>query len=308
MNTLRIGTRDSALALWQAREVAKALQAIGYQTELVEVKSAGDLDLSTPLNQFDGTGVFTKILDDALLQGKVDLAVHSLKDYPTQAPEGIHMAAVLERGAVEDIVVHNGNSDFLEPNNVIKARVATGSIRRIAQWKSRYPEHENPNLRGNVQTRLRKLKEHNWDGAIFAKAGLERLGIIPENHQVLDWMIPAPAQGIVGITCLSADANLSNILQNINHPETALRAKVERDFLRTVEGGCSAPVGAFASLKNNELSLKAGVFSLDGSTKVLVENTVPLDTAGSLGQTLALEALNQGAAAILEKIKDDERK
>ena len=302
MKKIRIGTRDSALALWQARKVATALEAIGQETELVAVKSAGDLDLNTPLNQFGTTGVFTKILDDALLDSRVDIAVHSLKDYPTQAPEGIVMAAVLERGPVHDILVHKGNTDFL---NSEEAQIATGSIRRIAQWQSRYPKHQNPNLRGNVQTRLRKLEEGDWNGAIFAKAGLERLGLLPKNHLVLDWMIPAPAQGIVGITCLSADGQMLQTLQKINHDITALRAKVERDFLRRVEGGCSAPVGAYAEILEDKLSLHSGVFSLDGSEKVILENTVPLSAASELGIKLADEALSKGAAAIMDNLKND---
>lgn len=302
MKTLRIGTRDSRLALWQAEEVKAQLEKLGQPCELVPVKSAGDLDLKTPLNQFGGTGIFTKILDEALFEGTIDLAVHSLKDYPTQAPAGITMAAVLERGPIEDIVVFRDNADFLEQ---AKAKVATGSIRRIAQWKSRYPQHENPNLRGNVQTRLRKLAEGDWDGAIFAKAGLERIELLPENHQVLDWMIPAPAQGIVGITCLSKDRDTSEILAKINHTDTDLRARVERDFLRTVEGGCSAPIGAFAELRKDKLNLLAGVFSLDGSQKVILENEVPLSEAENLGKELARKALEQGAKAIMESIKNE---
>lgn len=302
MKTLRIGTRDSRLALWQAEEVKAQLEKLGQPCELVPVKSAGDLDLKTPLNQFGGTGIFTKILDEALFEGSIDLAVHSLKDYPTQAPTGITMAAVLERGPIEDIVVFRDNADFLEQ---AKAKVATGSIRRIAQWKSRYPQHENPNLRGNVQTRLRKLAEGDWDGAIFAKAGLERIELLPENHQVLDWMIPAPAQGIVGITCLSKDRNTSETLAKINHTDTALRAHVERDFLRTVEGGCSAPVGAYAELRKDKLNLLAGVFSFDGSQKVILENEVPLSEAENLGKELARKALEQGAKAIMESIKNE---
>lgn len=302
MAIIRVGTRDSALALWQAEKVAAALNELGHKTQLVEVKSAGDLDLKTPLNQFGGTGIFTKILDDALLNGEIDIAVHSLKDYPTQAPTGIQMAAVMERGAVEDVLVHKGSIDFLEEEI---GKVATGSIRRIAQWKSRYPKHENPGLRGNVNTRLRKLSEGDWHGAIFAKAGLERLGLLPEEHMVLHWMIPAPAQGIIGITCLSSDQEHFQILQAINHNLTALRAKVERDFLRTVEGGCSAPVGAYAEVKDSKLSLKAGVFSLDGSEKVILENTVPLEAADMLGIDLAQSALQQGAAAIMDKLNND---
>lgn len=301
MDILRIGTRDSKLALWQAEKVKEALEALGQACELVEVKSAGDLDLKTPLNQFGGTGIFTKILDDALYEGKADIAVHSLKDYPTQAPAGIMMAAVLERGPTEDVVVFRDGADFLEKD---QAKVATGSIRRIAQWKSRYPQHQNPNLRGNVQTRLRKLAEGDWDAAIFAKAGLARLELLPENHQVLSWMIPAPAQGIVGITCRQEDQDLQKVLERINHPETALRAQVERDFLRTVEGGCSAPVGAYAEIKNDKLSLQAGVFSLDGKEKVVLQNELPLEKASELGKKLAQSALEQGAKAIMESIKN----
>jgi len=304
MKTLRIGTRDSALAVWQAKKVATALETQGHKTQLIEVKSKGDLDLKTPLNQFGSTGIFTKILDDALYAGKVDLAVHSLKDYPTNAPKGIIMAALMERGPVEDILVHKGELQFLEQKN---GQVATGSIRRIAQWKRRYPSHENPNLRGNVQTRLQKLATNDWHGAIFAKAGLERLGILPEHYSILDWMIPAPAQGIMGITCLSEDLDVLEILASINHTETALRAKVERDFLNRVEGGCSAPVGAYAEIQNDELSLKTGVFSLDGKKAVLLENTVPLNEAETLGIKMADQALAQGAAAILENIKDEQR-
>ncbi|MCR9154557.1 MAG: hydroxymethylbilane synthase [Bacteroidetes bacterium] len=302
MTKLRIGTRDSALALWQAKRVASLLNDQGLETELVPLKSSGDIDLKTPLHQFGSTGVFTKILDDALLEEEVDIAVHSLKDYPTQAPNGIVMAAVLERGAVNDILVHKGDTSFLEKE---EAQIATGSIRRIAQWKSRYPNHSNPNLRGNVQTRLAKLRDGNWDGAIFAKAGLERLGLLPQHYLELDWMIPAPAQGIIGITCRVDDAKSKAILAAINHEATALQAQVERNFLKQVEGGCSAPVGAHAVQVDSKLSLRAGVFSLDGSNKVILENTVPLEAASELGINLANEALNQGAKAIMDKIKND---
>jgi hydroxymethylbilane synthase len=302
MKTLRIGTRDSALALWQARKVASSLSLLGQNCELVELKSQGDLDLKTPLNQFGNTGIFTKILDDALLNSQVDIAVHSLKDYPTQAPEGIMMSAVLERGPSADVLIHKGDLSFLEDQ---VGKVATGSIRRIAQWQSRYTGHKNPHLRGNVQTRLQKLADHDWNGAIFAHAGLERLGLLPPNHLVLNWMIPAPAQGIIGITCLEGQADIEKLLMAINHEATALRAKVERDFLRAVEGGCSAPVGAYAEINKGKLFLKAGVFSLDGSKQVVLQNAVPLGDASTLGVHLAKDALDQGAAAIMQKIKDE---
>jgi len=301
MQTIRIGTRDSKLALWQAEKVKGLLEAEGQDCQLVPLKSAGDIDLTTPLNQFGGTGIFTKILDDALLDKRIHIAVHSMKDYPTQAPAGIHMAAVLERAESEDILVHKGNLDFTTEGAII----ATGSIRRIAQWKSRYPHYQCTNLRGNVQTRLAKLESHPWQGAIFAKAGLSRLGLLPENHIVLDWMIPAPAQGVIAITCLEKDQESQNILTKINHKATALRAKVERDFLRTVEGGCSAPVGAYSEISGEQIHLKAGIFSTDGQKKVTLEKSVTLNEAEQLGSDCAFQALSQGGAAIMESLKNE---
>jgi len=301
MQTIRIGTRDSKLALWQAEKVKSLIEADGQTCQLVLLKSAGDIDLTTPLNQFGGTGIFTKILDDALLDGRIDIAVHSMKDYPTQAPEGINIAAVLERAEAEDILVHKGYTDF----SAEKVIIATGSIRRIAQWKSRYPQHECTNLRGNVQTRLAKLQSHPWQGAIFAKAGLSRLGLLPENHITLDWMIPAPAQGIIAITCLKKDQEIQATLAKINHLTTAIRAQVERDFLRTVEGGCTAPVGAYSEIKGEQIHLKAGIFSIDGQKKVILEKSVTLTEAERLGSNCASQALSQGGAAIMESLKHE---
>lgn len=298
---IRIGTRESKLALWQAVEVQKALEALGHTCELVPIKSPGDIDLTTPLHQFGTIGIFTKILDDALYADKIDIAVHSLKDYPTQPPDGLVIAAVLERGPARDILVHKGDLFFLEDGAA--GTVATGSIRRVAQWKSHFPKHKTTGLRGNVQTRLKKLEESNWHGAIFAKAGLYRIGLLPEKYVELDWMIPAPAQGTIGIGCRQKDSGIVDLLQNINHPESFLCAKIERDFLRTVEGGCSAPVGAFAEVKNAAMHLTAGVFELDGSHKVVLESSAPLAEAENLGTTTAKEALAQGARQIMEKIK-----
>lgn len=298
--TIKIGTRNSALALWQAQNVYSILQKSGHKAEIVEVQSAGDIDLSTPLHQFSGTGIFTKVLDDALLKKEVDIAVHSLKDYPTQAPEGIEMAAVLERGPHEDILVKR-DSDHSEIN--AKATIATGSIRRRAQWLSKYPQHTFENLRGNVQTRLRKLNESTWQGAIFAKAGLQRVSLLPENHEVLDWMIPAPAQGIIGITCRKEDLEIFDFLKVINHEETFMLAEIERQFLRTVEGGCSAPVGALAEKKGHQIKLTAGVFALDGSTKMVDSLSADITNATQLGNQLAEKVLTNGGKQIMDRIK-----
>ena len=164
---IRIGTRDSELALWQAHTVQAKLEALGYTTEIVAVKSAGDVTLDVPLYEFGITGIFTKTLDVAMIKGDVDIAVHSMKDVPTALPKGIVQSAVLERAIVSDILVHKGNLDFLDDASTI----ATGSLRRQAQWLNRYPNHTVTDLRGNVNTRLKKLSENNWGGAIFAAAG-----------------------------------------------------------------------------------------------------------------------------------------
>lgn len=305
MNTspLRIGTRKSALALWQAHQVRDRLEEQGYTTEIVGIESPGDRDLTTPLHQFGSTGIFTKILDDALLDNRVDLAVHSLKDYPTQAPDGVQQAAVLKRGAHQDVFIPR----LTEPTDLdrTEALIATGSIRRIAQWRHRYPHHRTTNLRGNVQTRLNKLKESQWTGAVFAKAGLERMELLPDHHHVLDWMIPAPAQGIIGITCRHEDSKTAEILAQINHASTAQIAQVERSFLSAVEGGCSAPVGALAQIEGDSLHLQAAVFELDGSKKVDFNGKAPLQEAHNLGRYAAEKVLAQGGRAIMEKLRNE---
>ena len=192
MNKLiRIGTRASALALWQAHTLQDLLNAKGYATELVPIKSDGDLDLVQPLYEMGTVGIFTKTLDAALLNNRIDIAIHSMKDVPTQLPEGIQQAAVLERGPVLDVLVKKANAVAFEN----PATIATGSLRRKAQWLAQYPNHNIVPLRGNIQTRLTKLKDGTWDGAIFAEAALVRLDTKTERVEILDWMIPAPAQG-----------------------------------------------------------------------------------------------------------------
>lgn len=299
---MRIGTRDSKLAVWQARKVQSLLLTLGHSSELVFLKSPADSDLKTPLHQFGGTGIFTKVLDHALLQGEIDLAVHSLKDYPTLPPDGIHIPAVLERGSHEDIIVYKESLSFLQKNE--EAQIATGSIRRIAQWKSKFPNHKMLPLRGNVQTRLKKLEDSPWQGAIFAKAGLERVEILPTKHEVLDWMIPAPAQGVIGITCLKNNPKLSEILEKLNHNKTFKEAFIERSFLNKIEGGCSAPVGALAKIEKDEIKFKAGVFALNGERKVIFEGKFPVDSWRNAGKDAAIEVLNDGGKEIMESIKN----
>ena len=199
---IRIGTRDSQLALWQANKVRSELEELGYESVLVPIKSTGDIVLDTPLYEMGITGIFTKNLDIAMLNKEIDIAVHSFKDVPTVLPENIIQAAVLRRDDSSDILVLNGTEEFFgQPNGTI----ATGSLRRKAMWLNRYPTHTVVGLRGNVNTRLEKLENNEWDGAVFAAAGLYRLGKKPATAINLSWMIPAPAQGAIMITCLKDD-------------------------------------------------------------------------------------------------------
>ncbi|MDC1522689.1 hydroxymethylbilane synthase [Flavobacteriaceae bacterium] len=300
MNKLiRIGTRASALALWQAHTLQDLLNAEGYTTELIPIKSDGDLDLVQPLYEMGTIGIFTKTLDAALLNNRIDIAIHSMKDVPTQLPKGIRQAAVLERGPVSDVLVKKAKAVPLENS----ATIATGSLRRKAQWLGHYPNHSIAPLRGNIQTRLTKLKNEAWDGAIFAEAALVRLDTNTEEVEILDWMIPAPAQGALMVVCRTADTSMFDVLRQFNRPDVALCTQMERDFLRTLEGGCTAPIGALATIEGDQLRFNGGVFSLDGKRKFLVSETFGKSTAQNKGVELANALLKKGAAALLQEFK-----
>ena len=298
---IRIGTRDSELALWQAHTVEKRLNDLGYETEIIAVKSTGDLILDVPLYELGITGIFTKTLDIAMLQGTVDIAVHSMKDVPTALPKGIVQAAVLERANVNDILVHKGSLDFLNDAGTI----ATGSLRRQAQWLNRYPHHNVVDLRGNVNTRLQKLSDNNWDGAIFAAAGLERINLLPENYMVLDWMIPAAAQGAMVVVAMEKDDYCREAVAKLNHPDTEMCTYIERRFLRKLEGGCTAPIGALATVIDGDIRFEGVLSSIDGKEKLHIEKVASTDDYESLGDQCAEEVLNNGGTAIMEKIRND---
>ncbi len=295
---LRVGTRDSQLALWQAHKVLDLLKAAHFKTQLVATKSAGDLNLTQPIYAIGIQGVFTKALDIALLENRIDLAVHSLKDVPTQLPEGLVLAAVLERGSASDVLVQAHKADLEQASTI-----ATGSFRRKAQWLHRYPHHHLVNLRGNVQTRMDKLFSSNWEGAIFAKAGLERAELLGSHFQELDWMIPAPAQGAIGIVCRMEDSELIEELQKINYQPTRICVDIERGFLRILEGGCSAPIGAHAFVAQNKIQFKGGVFSLDGQTAAITFKEVEISDGENLAAEAAKEVLAKGGDQIMKNIK-----
>ena len=295
---IRIGTRDSELALWQATTVKNKLEAAGHNCQLVPVKATGDLLLDKPLYELGITGIFTKTLDIALLNEEIDVAVHSMKDVPTLLPKGVVQAAVLKRGNPKDILVHKG-LNFLNEEGI----VATGSLRRKAQWLHRYPLHEITDLRGNVNTRLEKLRSNSWNAAIFAAAGLERIGILPENHTVLEWMIPAPAQGAMMVVVLDKNEYSKKALATLNHADTEKCTRVERDFLRTLEGGCTAPIGALATLRGNKLYFRGILLSLDGQEKYEFSKETLVDELDGFGHACAREVLQQGGKELMATIK-----
>nr|WP_311457156.1 hydroxymethylbilane synthase [uncultured Capnocytophaga sp.] len=297
---LRIGTRDSELALWQARKVQSLLEALGYITKLVPVKSQGDLTLDIPLYAMGITGVFTKVLDIAMLQDKIDIAVHSMKDVPTLLPQGIVKGAVLKRANVQDVLVYKENLDFLTQQEVI---IATGSLRRKAQWLRRYPTHTIENLRGNINTRLQKLEENSWQGAIFAAAALERLNKNQLQVKALDWMTPAPAQGAIMVVAKQEDAYTREALALINDLPTDLETDIERRFLRRLEGGCTAPIGAKATLEGEQLSFVGNLFSLDGKSVSEVKKTIPITAIEDFPEACADEVLYNGGREMMEEIR-----
>ena len=290
------------MALWQAHTVQK-LQDLGYKTEIIAVKSDGDIILDKPLYELGITGIFTKTLDIAMINGKVDIAVHSMKDVPTALPTGIVQAAVLERANVLDILVHKGNTDFLEGN----ATIATGSLRRQAQWWNKYPNHTVVDLRGNVNTRMQKLKDNAWSGAVFAAAGLERINLKPDSFINLDWMIPAPAQGAMVIVAMANDNFTIDAVSQLNDIETEICTHIERQFLKTLEGGCTAPIGALARYNEEDdtIDFQGILLSIDGKQKLEIDKSVDISEWKKLGFNSAKEILENGGRELMTKIKSE---
>lgn len=313
---LRIGTRESQLALWQANKVKELLTQHGYESELVCIKSEGDIDLKTPLYEIGVQGIFTRSLDIALLNNKIDIAVHSLKDIPTQLPKGIIQCAVLERASYKDILVvrdsewemvnlilNNTQPEIKDNHQERILTIATSSIRRKAQWLNRFPNHILENLRGNVNTRLLKVKESNWSGAIFAAAGLERLNLKPHKSIELSWMLPAPAQGAIAVVCREDDSIAYSACHLFNDKRTEICTKIEKAFLRTLLGGCSTPIGALATIDNNTIFFKGNIFSTDGKKRVDIKKSVAIGNAENLGEIAANELLANGGKSIAEDIQ-----
>ncbi len=299
---LRIGTRGSPLALWQAHYVADRLRAAvpGLVVELVRIQTEGDEVRDVPLVQMGGLGVFTKAIQNALLERRVDVAVHSLKDLPTLTVAGLLLAAVPTRGPTGDVLVSLKHGRFADlPAG---ARLATGSLRRRAQILHRRPDSRLEEMRGNVETRLRKLGELGLDGIVLAQAGLERLGLKDRIAEVLDptWMLPAVGQGALGLECRSDDEPTRTLLAQIDEPATRHAVLAERAMLRGLGGGCQVPIGSLSRIDSDQLTLAGVVLSPDGRQRIADRVVGPLADAETLGQRLAEQLLRQGAKELLQ--------
>jgi hydroxymethylbilane synthase len=301
-NVIRIGTRDSQLALWQANTVKDLLEKSGHAAELVYVKSEGDIDLVTPLYALGVQGIFTRTLDAALLNRRIDIAVHSMKDVPTQMAEGIVQAAVLPRASYKDLFVPKGEAAFLN-NPSSSAIIATGSTRRAAQWLHRYPGHTIVNLRGNVNTRLQKVATESVQGGIFAAAGLDRIHLRPPNAVELDWMLPAPSQGAIVVVCRQGEVQYLEACAAFTDEAAALCTGIEKDFLHYLQGGCTAPIGALAEQKGDTIHFRGNLLSPDGKQHQEVSFAIRKEAAVELGKRAAEQILKNGGKEIMESIQ-----
>lgn len=301
---LKLGTRGSALALWQANHVASLLRPIiaPRPVELVRIDTHGDRDQASALSAMGGFGVFTKAIQNAILDGVADVAVHSLKDLPTIPVEGVVLAATPERAPSGDAFVSSKYSRFDElPKG---ATLGTSSLRRRAQILNYRPDLQLVELRGNVDTRLRKLDEQDLDGIILAEAGLVRLGLANRIAEILDptWMLPAVGQGAIGLECREADGATREILEAINHSETWSRVLAERAMLWTLGGGCLVPIGATSKVKDGELTVRGAVLSEDGWRRIVATHRGPAATPLAVGQELAAMLKDEGAEELLASV------
>ncbi|QQV02736.1 MULTISPECIES: hydroxymethylbilane synthase [Chryseobacterium] len=300
MKSIRIGTRNSALALWQAREVARHLQNLNYLTEIIPIVSSGDKNLNQPLYSLGITGIFTRDLDTALLNDEIDIAVHSLKDVPTKLPENIELIAYLERDYPQDVLIRRKsaeNKDFHE------LKLATSSLRRRAFWLKHYPDAEFSDIRGNIQTRLQKLEEQDFDATLLSLAGIKRMNM-DIDYEMLPLMIPAPSQGVIAVAGHSDKQEINDILKQISHKETQICVEIERNFLSTLEGGCTAPIGAFAEIIEDQIRFKAALCSLDGKNYIATDESFEYNEEENFGEKFANIVLENGGKELMAEIKN----
>lgn len=301
MRSIKIGTRNSPLALWQAREVARNLQNKNFKTEIAPIVSTGDKNLTQPLYTLGITGIFTKDLDTALLNKEIDIAVHSLKDIPTELPQNVSIIAVLKRDYPQDVLVRKNDALQREMKDL---KIATSSLRRRSFWAKEFPETEFCDIRGNVQTRLKKLEEQNFDATLFSLAAIERMSLNID-YEFLPMMISAPAQGVVAICGRADDEEIKEIFADINHHQTQICVDMERNFLNTLEGGCTAPIGAFAEInEHNEVRFIARLCSLDGKNCIETDEIFQWNDTENFGKIIAEKVLANGGRELMHEIKN----
>ncbi len=300
MTLLRLGTRKSKLALWQANFVKEKLEALGCKVELVPITTTGDKILDAPLAKIGGKGLFVKEIENALLAGEIDLAVHSLKDVPMIIPEGLTLSAITEREEPYDVLIsRNGNKLEELPSGAV---VGTSSLRRQVQIKRRRRDLKVEILRGNVDTRLRKLKEGLYDAIVLAYAGVKRMGLSGEISQVLEDFIPAVGQGSLAIETRAEDERVINFVKVLNHQESWLRAVCERAFLRELQGGCQVPIGAYAWIEGYRIKIKGFISDLEGERFLEGYEEGSVQKAEEVGKRLAQRLLREGGEEILREI------
>nr|WP_313502453.1 hydroxymethylbilane synthase [Kaistella carnis] len=300
MRSIKIGTRNSPLALWQAREVARNLQNRNYKTDITPIVSSGDKNLTEPLYAMGITGIFTKDLDIALLNKQVDIAVHSLKDIPTQLPKNIEIIAVLKRDYPQDVLVRSAGAKDKELHDL---KIATSSLRRRAFWAKTYPDTQFFDIRGNVQTRLQKLEDQEFDATLFSLAAIERMGL-PVEYEHLSMMISAPAQGVVAVCGRSDDEEIKELFKEVDHRDTRICIDIERNFLQTLEGGCTAPIGAFAEInEEDEVRFIGRLCSLDGKNCIETDEIFKWNENENFGEAIANIVLENGGRELMEEIK-----
>jgi hydroxymethylbilane synthase len=303
MKHLRIGTRGSLLAKWQAESVRKQLFALaGVEAEIIIIKTAGDKMLQVPLTQIGGKGIFIKELEDALLDESIDLAVHSVKDIPTEVPRGLSFPAVCRRDDIRDCLISPTGSTLenLRPG----ARVGTSSLRRRAQLLRLRPDLDIRELRGNVDTRLRKVGDGEYDAIVLAKAGLDRLGLSQRISETFapEVFMPAVGQGAIAVETRLSDNETRDLLSKLDDPETRAAIITERALLAALQGGCQVPIGAWARIERGEMVLEACVTSVDGQQQVKQRLTSAPDQGQQLGEQMARLLMETGAQTILEEV------
>ena|SRR5947209_3346393 len=301
---VKIGTRGSPPALWQANYVADRLRPLvsPRPVELIHIQTEGDRDQSASLAHIGGRGVFTKEIERAVLDGRVDVAVHSLKDLPTRPVEGLILAAVPPRGPTGDAFISHSVARFddLPPG----ARVATGSLRRRAQLLHRRPDLQLVDIRGNVETRLRKLREAGFDALILAQAGLERLGLASAATELLNqvWMLPAVGQGALGLQCRTDDAATRELLQRLDDAPTRQAVEAERALLFHLGAGCQVPLGATGRVDGDTLTLRAAVLAANGSQRIAAAESGPANDGAAIGERLARRLRERGAVNLIRDV------